>query len=427
MANPLLPASADDPTAGFTDMQWFMFRQQNIAFYAAFSSLDYDRATLVALARRLLEQAPQLAYVAGSASGSSLDGAILAKLVSVETVGDFAGFPEAFLNRPADATSDRTLPMFRIRVARLADAPNAAGRRAFLLVQVSHALVEGADSALLSRSQTAVHLESLSQNRTPPAIATAAHALGSGAALLHLLAGNLVNLRPGPFAFETRAYPRAQFSRLARELGVRQRSVFFALVMHTVFSAGTPGGKPRMSCTYSTIDAGGGAHRDPYMRMRMLLSRFRNAPDFPAFVRSVDAQLTLAEARESGFNAELNAAGLHFHRRFSQIVPWAYTPRVFGFMPYDIVIGLIPPHRLGGALTTGLFEPVYAGAATPGANACVIVPGRELVSFNFYLEQRLVPTVHRLDVLLENTFAGGINSLNAMELNGSIQGDNVAI
>jgi hypothetical protein len=72
----------------------------------------------------------------------------------------------------------------------------------------------------------------------------------------------------------------------------------------------------------------------------------------------------------------------------SSALPWAYAPRVFGFMPYDIVIGLGPPHQPGGALTSGLLEPVYAGAATPGADACIIVPGR-----------RLVEAVGRLNVL----------------------------
>jgi hypothetical protein len=69
------------------------------------------------------------------------------------------------------------------------------------------------------------------------------------------------------------------------------------------------------------------------------------------------------------------------------VLPGACTSKLFGFVPYDIVIGLIPQHRLGGALTEGLVEPVYAGAATPGANG-VVVPGREHVSFNFYSSRR---------------------------------------
>jgi len=65
-----------------------------------------------------------------------------------------------------------------------------------------------------------------------------------------------------------------------------------------------------------------------------------------------------------------------------------------------VVLGLIPPHRLTGELTAGLTEPVYAGAALAGANSCVIVPSRRLVTFNFYLQETLLRHVARLDALL---------------------------
>jgi hypothetical protein len=418
------PGLSGDPAAGITDMQWFMLRQQNIACYAAFSTRRFDRSSLVDLARRLVAAAPQLGWICGSIA--PIDDATVARLVSIEPVDSFAGFPEVWLNRPSNATADPKLPMFRLRVAQRRAGPDTDGPSAFLLVQVSHALVEGADSALLSRSRSASHPVSVSARPTRPRVAMAAHSFGTAAAFLHLLIANLVTLRPGPFGFETRVYPRARFSRMARQFRVRQRALYFALVMHALFSAGTPEGKRRISCTYSTIDNGGGDNRDTYMRMRMLFSVFHNAPDFPTFAKAVDRQLAIAEARESGFNAELNAAGISFHRRLSRVLPGAYTSKVFGFMPYDIVIGLIPPHRLGGALTEGLVEPVYAGAATPGANGCVVVPGRELVSFNFYVEQKLLDAVRTLDVLLSSTFSEGINSLDETVLNGANQGDNVA-
>ena len=89
-----------------------------------------------------------------------------------------------------------------------------------------------------------------------------------------------------------------------------------------------------------------------------------------------------------------------FHRGLSRLIPFAYRPQLFGFLPYDIVIGLIPPHRLAGTLTEGLMEPVWCGATTPGANACVIVPGRERVTFNFYIEEKLRPNLAALETLL---------------------------
>lgn len=53
-------------------------------------------------------------------------------------------------------------------------------------------------------------------------------------------------------------------------------------------------------------------------------------------------------------------------------------------MIYDIVIGLGPPHRLGGALTSGLLDLVYAGVRD-ARRQC--------------LRHRTGPALGRLDVL----------------------------
>ncbi len=387
-----------DPTAGFTDMQWYMYRQRNVAFFAAFSRRAFSDADLLAAARGLLALAPQLG-TGHAGAGARLTDAVLRALIYREEVASLDGFPERWLDRGEAVFADPALPLFRIRHAAAA-APSADGRAGFLLVQVAHALVEGADSALLSRSRSAAHPVRAGTAGAVPFVAATAAGLGAVLAGLHLLAGNLVTARPGPFAFATRAVPRAVLSDLARRYGVRQRALAFALVTHTLFGAGTPAGKRRVTATYSVIDAGGGAARDSYMRMRMRVAAFRNRVEFGAYVGAVDRRLAAVEAGESGFNDAMNAQGIRVHRRLSRLLPFAYTPRLFEFMPYDVVIGLIPPHRLGGGLTADLVEPVYAGAALEGANACVIVPGRRQVTFNFYVQQKLLARLPRLDAAL---------------------------
>jgi hypothetical protein len=384
-----------DPTAGFTDMQWYLYRQRNIAFFAAYTAHPFNEADLLQAARTLLSLAPQLNF--GFSAGVPEN--VLLRTISSTNVSSLEGFPDRWLDRGEAVLSNPALPLFRLRYAALA-APDRAGRAGFLLVQVSHALVEGADSALLSRSQSADHPVSLSPRRTSPLVKASAAGLGAVLAGLHLMAGNFITVRPGPFQAATRAYPRAVFSQLARRYGVRQRALLYGLALATLFDAGTEGGKRRISTTYSSIDDGGGADRDAFMRMRMRFAIFENRTGLEEFVRGVDARLSAAEARESGFNAEMNAEGIRMHRRLSRLIPGAYQPRLFHFMPYDMVLGLIPPHRLGGRLTAGLLEPVYAGAALEGANACVIVPGRTELTFNFYIQQRLLAKVSRLDELL---------------------------
>jgi hypothetical protein len=388
---------ATDPTQTFTDMQWYMYRQRNVAFFAAFTSRLLTADDLLAAARGLLDLAPQL--TTGFVASGPISDEMLRRLIYRENVATLDGFPDRWIDRGDDVFADPALPLFRIRYA--AVDPPAAGRRAgFLVVQVSHALVEGADSALLARSQSAAHLVVQSERNAAPLIRAAATGLGAVLASLHLLAGNLVTVRPGPFRYVSRAYPRLMFSSLARHYGVRQRALFFALVMHTLFGAGTAHGKRKVTSTYSVIDDGGGADRDAYMRMRMRFASFANRDTFGDYVRAVDAELTQAEATASGFNDAMNAEGIRLHRSLSRIIPFAYTPRLFQFMPYDIVIGLIPPHRLGGGLTRDLLEPVYAGAALEGANACVVVPNRRQVSFNFYIQNKLLPRLASFDAAL---------------------------
>lgn len=393
-----------DPTAGFTDMQWYMYRQRNVAFFAAFTSRRFGADDLLAASRALVELAPQL-----TAGFGALPDALLRRLIYRESVATLDGFPDRWIDRGEDVFADPSLPLFRLRYAAAEPTPTD-GRAGFLLVQVSHALVEGADSALLSRSQSAAHPVVRSDRNAAPLVKAAATGLGAVLASLHLLAGNLVTVRRGPFRYASRAYPRALFSTLARQQDVRQRALFFALVMHTLFSAGTPEGKRRVSSTYSVIDDGGGGDRDSYMRMRMRFAAFANRETLGDYIRAVDAELAAAEAKEAGFNDAMNAEGIRLHRVLSRVVPFAYTPKLFQFMPYDVVIGLVPPHRLGGGLTRDLVEPVYAGAALEGANACVVVPGRRQVTFNFYVEERLLPRLAVLDAALSRPVISGSDS-----------------
>jgi hypothetical protein len=381
-----------DPTVNFTDMQWYMYRQRNVAFFGVFTSRAFSADDLLAAARSLVVLAPQLSAGFGELSDDQLR-----RHIYKESVVTLDGFPDRWIDRGDEIFAAPSLPLFRIRYA-AADQPAVDGPAGFLLIQVSHALVEGADSALLARSRSAAHPVAQSERHAAPLVRAAATGLGALLASLHLLAGNLVTVRPGPFRYASRVYPRVLFTSLARQYGVRQRALFFALVMHTLFDAGT--GKRKLTSTYSVIDDGGGADRDAFMRMRMRFASFANRDTFGDYVRAVDAQLTEVESKESGFNDAMNAEGIRLHRALSRIVPFAYTPKLFQFMPYDIVIGLIPPHRLGGGLTRDLMEPVYAGAALEGANACVIVPNRRQVSFNFYIQEKLLRRVAVLDKVL---------------------------
>jgi hypothetical protein len=269
-----------DPTAGFTDMQWYMYHQRNVAFFAAFTAGRLTNDDLFQALRYLVDLAPQLGTGYVGAGGGITDDT-LRQVISRERVANLDGFPERWVDDGARVFSDPALPLFRLRYAET-ESPDADGRQGFIIVQVSHALVEGADSALLTRSHSAAHPVTQSARRTAPLTRAAAVGLGALLSLMHLLVGNFHSPHPGPYRYAARAFARPLFTQMAQEFGVRQRALLFALIMETLFGAASGEANKKLSSTYSVIDEGGGANRDSFMRMRMRFASFAPADGFAA-------------------------------------------------------------------------------------------------------------------------------------------------
>ena len=395
------PGRGYDPSAAFTDLQWYFYHQRAVAYFGAFSTAAYDPAALVAFARALIAAAPQFLQGCRRCDGGPTDDT-LQRIVSLHTVAGFAGFPDAWIHDGARVNDDPDLPMFRIRVAQLAGGADAQGRRSFVLVQVAHALTEGNDSARLSRSKAAGH-ESDPGPTAPVPLRSAlpARLMGHVHALLHLAVSRLWTPHPGAVRPASRRYPRRLLQQIAREIGVSQRALFLALVVHAITDAGTPAGR-RVSVTYTTLADGGGNHRDRFMRMRLRFTTLDNRPDGASYARAVDERLNRVE---TGYEAEEKATALRFHRRLARLMPFLYSPKFFSFWTYDVVFSLLTPHQIAGELTQGMMEPVYCGTMIPGVNACIVVPGREWVTFNFTLEARKLGQVERLDAAVRGLAA----------------------
>lgn len=398
------PGRGYDPTAGFTDGQWYFYHLRSVAYFGAFSTEVYDQPALIETARSLIAAAPQ--YIEGyRGAGVPPTDAVLLRVATVETVASFEGFPDRWLDDCARVMADADLPMFRIRVAQLADGPDLSGRRSFLLVQVAHALTEGSDSARLSRSRSAAHSDSDAPRRAPALpvhVALPARLTGCLMGLAHLILSRLWVPHPGTMRLASRVYPRHLLMHLARDGGLSQRALFMALVSRTIADAGTPAGRGNISCAYTSLAPGGGEHRDRFMRMRMFYTSFRNRRDLRTFGQEVERTVQQLESKSSGFQDEMHAAALSFHRWFARHAPYLYSPKFFAFWPYDVVFSLLPPHQIAGPLSKGLLEPVYCGTSIPGLTGCIVVPGREWVTFNFFLAEHLLAHVERLDAAVRD-------------------------
>ncbi len=151
-------AVTHNPQALFTDFQWFLYQGRDTVFFTAFSTTSFDQEGLGNLVAEMVALAPQLTHgFTGARPGHPFPKHILDAITSVELVDDLDGYPDKWLGKSTDIFATPDLPLFRVMAVVRRDGPDAQGRASVIQVRSSHALLEGSDSALLTRSQSASH------------------------------------------------------------------------------------------------------------------------------------------------------------------------------------------------------------------------------------------------------------------------------
>jgi hypothetical protein len=393
-----------DPQALFTDFQWFLFTGKDTIFFTAFSKAPFDREQLKGLVAQVVGLAPQLTHgFIGARPGQPLTESQLDAITSVEMVDSFDGYPDKWLGKSADIFDHPDLPLFRFMAATRKGGPDEQGRATIIQVRAAHCVLEGSDSALLSRSQTAGHgIQSNKANKVPFGVRfKGALQAGLGAAI-HLFFAHVLSPVDKPTLFKTLALPRDRMRQLANAIGVRQRSLYFAVVTYALHSA-----KDRrfnehvVTAAYTMLDTRRTAADDDFFRVRALMAKFPYNDDFLTYVRGVDQAVSDIENKDiTSFQVRVLAL-FSMHRRLHKLFPWLYGPRFWRFGGRaDTVLTLVPPHRTFGPVTQWMMEPIYCGAYHPASNICTFCPGREFMTLNFTMEERHIEMVDRIEPLV---------------------------
>ena len=395
-----------DPRALFTNFQWFLYEARDTVFFTAFSKLSFDKDSIGNLVASMVSLAPQLTHgFWGANPGQPFAKHILDAITHIEMVDEFDGYPDKWLGKSEDIFEHKDLPLFRVMAAVRKGGPDAEGRASVIQVRASHALLEGSDSALLTRSQSAAHgVMSDQQNKLPFWPRFKAAASGMSLTLSYVLLGNLLAAKERPWGFKTLAIKRHRLRLLANRLGVRQRSLYFALVTHALNGEGAEKyfSEKVVGAAYTMLDGNRNASDDNFFRVRALQAKFPWSEDFVAYVRALDDTVDKIEKTDITRFQVMAMTMFKTIRQLNRMFPFLPGKRFWRFNNFiHVVLTLVPPHRTNGPMTQGMIEPIYCGAWHPAANICTFCPGREYVTFNFTMETRHIANVDKITTLLE--------------------------
>ncbi|MHB1102436.1 MAG: hypothetical protein ACYC0C_06600 [Devosia sp.] len=410
-----LAAVSKHPQALFTDFQWFLYEARDTVFFTAFSKTSFDQDGLANLVANMVNLAPQLTHgFVGARPGQPFPKHLLDAITSIEVVDEFDGYPDKWLSKSPDIFERDDLPLFRVSVVTRRGGPDAEGRASLIQVRSSHALLEGSDSALLTRSQSAGHgIMSDKSNKVSLGSRFKGKLRGWMMTWTYIILANILAPEEKPWGFKTLAIERHRLRLLANKLGVRQRSLYFALVTHALNGDGEDKhmSKKVIGAAYTMIDGKRNDADDDFFRVRALQAKFKVNDDFVEFVRAIDDTVDKIEQKDiTKFQVMMNAMfkTLRGLNKFSKLLPGKRFWRFNG--GFHVVLTLVPPHRTYGPMTHGMIEPIYCGAWHPAANICTFCPGREYVTLNFSMETRHIANVDKITTLLGKVEAMDIAS-----------------
>ena len=392
------------PQALFSDFQWFLFEARDAVYFTAFSELSLDKDALSNIVAEMVARAPQLTHgFVGAHPGQPFPKHLLDAITDVTVVDDFAGYPDKWIGKSQDIFERTDLPLFRVQAAVRRAGPDAEGRASILQVRASHALLEGADSAMLTRSQSAARGAAMEGRKVSLLLRLVTGIRGQLMAWMYIGLAQMFASKPKPWGFKTLAIKRLRLKTLAARLGVRQRSLYFALVTHGLHVGGEGRtSKAVIAVAYTLLEGHRTEIDDDFMRVRALLAKFKVKDDFLAYLRDIDATVGRLEKKEITKFMGLMTSAMHNVRRLNSL--WKGLPgrRFWRFnMGIEMALTLVPPHRTYGPMTRGMIEPLYVGAWHPGQNICTFCPGRDYVTLNFSMEEGHIARVDNIMALLE--------------------------
>jgi len=377
----------------FTHMQWYLARARNTVHFAAFTPKKIQEDEFRQFVKTFTDRAPQLLMSENTEEDChvSVDGA------TADAIGNYTEAQTldidlaSYLQANSDGYTNTGKPASEAWCVS-ADNADARGNRSFLMMQSTHALMEGADLAKIlqgkstdrtARSTIEAGLgfwPRLGMNLTAPLLG-----------LVHLIMSKFEKRTPQDFRFYSLSVKSADIRRLAREIGISKRALLFALILYPMVRRSyLPKPKRRQLFAYSTLSAKRiRLEDDAYMTLRMQLLPFKGPSGFRDYARALNKALGEQNENEL-FTQFLYNRVLAVQRAVHRVLPWLYQGSFFGYAPYDIVLSLLPPVRPAGPFSPLSNVPVIGGSFTGTVPNAIYIAGMEEITVNLWADQTLM-------------------------------------
>ena len=240
--------------------------------------------------------------------------------------------------------------------------------------------------------------------RSPSARASAAFFKAQSLTWTYIILANLLAAKEKPWGFKTLAIKRHRLRLLANRLGVRQRSLYFALVTYALNGDGPEKhmSKKVIGAAYTMLDGKRHDADDDFFRVRALMAKFKVHEDFVAFVREIDDTVGKIEQKDlSKFQVMMMSMFKTLRDAQPALEGLARQALLALQRRCHIVLTLVPPHRTYGPMTHGMLEPIYCGAWHSAANIAPSAPAASTSRSTSRWRPRHIANVDKIMPLLE--------------------------
>lgn len=404
-----LAVDAGSATRTFSNLQWYLAHAKSTVHFARFTRRRLSRDEVKALITRALLRAPDL--VRGESVAQDCHhpvGELLPdECLTHETVADLDFDFDTWLRGKEPALTDTGLPAFHAWYL-ASDKPDKHGNHGVILFMTTHALAEGSDLGQILRG---------SDVRRPDMLAPAPvpgfgrrfmmRALAPLAAIAHVASAWLERKTFDEFRHVSLVLDAAAVRRTARRLGVKRRTLLFAVVLHSLRPKIARGGRELAS--WSTLPKQRIAVEvDEYLKLQMQAAMMRGNKDFKSFVLWLDDLITKRD--DSGiYTQHFYNYVLSFQRRMNRALPFLYPDSFFGHSADGMVLSLLPPVIPGRDFADLEGGPVFGGSRSNLVSNCVFAPGDKYLTLNLWIDESRAA---RLPALMERLAEYGLSPMD---------------